>query len=191
MGYPTRSFGFTYFPFNSRIRHGRGFICCLQTPSLHGMSLLGLFLPNSSNHARRQVWGSKSIPLLKARMSRSMRVRSGSMTYCAYVLIMDSKSGWSSILSTAESLNQSGLLLMWQRKEYWWIKWRMGPIIWLRRWYSITSNGPTNEANPSGLEASLKLMHLLTAKVDAMTQRLDRLNINAVNSSWESFCPIR
>jgi len=59
----------------------------------------------------------------------------------------------------------------------------MRPTIWLKRWHSITSNSPMKKVNPSGLEVSLKLMHLLSAKIDAMTQRLDRLNVNDVNLS--------
>jgi len=52
----------------------------------------------------------------------------------------------------------------------------------LKRWHLITTSGPISVANPRGLEVSLMLMHLLTAKLDAMTQRLDRLNVIAVNS---------
>jgi len=56
--------------------------------------------------------------------------------------------------------------------------------------HSTTSNVSTELGQPKWVGGKLKVdaLTLLSPKVDAMTQRLDRINVNAVNSSAPPPC---
>jgi len=99
---------------------------------------------------------------------RSMKLGSGLKICCVYAPIMVFNDGELFKLFIMVWLNLWGLLSMRQKEEPWWIKAKLRPIIWLRKWHSTTLNVPPNKANPNRLEVSLKLMHLLCIPLKLM-----------------------